>query len=147
MRWLRALVWPEHDERRRILSEAVAIAASDPAEVRTADVFDELGPAIEVAPADAAVVVFATFVLNQFSPEMRVRLRSLLLEASQGRDVYVLVVGLSEWFGGTRPEAGSAAVDLATLRGGHGTWRRLALADPHGWWIDWHPGVPTEWLP
>ncbi len=145
MRWLRALVWPEHDERRRMLSAAIAIAAEDPPEVRTADVFADLGPAIEQAPPEAAVVVFATFVLNQFTPEMRERLRTLLLDASEQRDVYVVVVGFSEWFGGERRDFGAAAVVLATLRGGRGSWRQLAVADPHGWWIDWTPQEPQEW--
>lgn len=149
MRWLRALVWPEHDERRRILQAAIAIARTDPPEVRTADVFEDLAPAIASAPPEAEVVVFATFVLNQFTEEMRDRLKHLLLDASRERPVHVLVIGFSDWFrewsGGERRDLGSAPVVLATLRGGHGTWRQLAVADPHGWWIDWSPTAPRDW--
>lgn len=145
MRWLRALVWPEHDERRRVLRAAVEVAREDPPEVRTADVFEDLVPAIAAAPAEAHVVVFATFVLNQFTPEMRERLKSLLREASRGRAVSVVVVGYAEWFGDERPEDGAAPVHLATLRDGHATVRRMALSDPHGWWIDWGPSPRREW--
>lgn len=145
MRWLRALVWPEHEERRRVLGAATEIAQSDPPEVRTADVFEELGAAIADARPDAAVVVFATFVLNQFTPEMRERLKSLLLESSRSREVRVVVVGFSEWFGGARRDFGAAPIDLATLSGGRGAWRQLGVADPHGWWLDWEPGEPTDW--
>ena len=145
MRWLRSLVWPEHEQRREILEAAIALAQDDPPEVRTVDVFEALPGAIAKAPAEAAVVVFATFVLNQFSPEMRERLRAVLLEASRVRDVYLVVVGFAEWFGDERPADGSAPVHLATLQGGAGQVRRLALSSPHGWWIDWSPGVTKGW--
>lgn len=145
MRWLRSLVWPEHETRRRVLEAATEVAREHPPEVRTADVFEVLPSAIAAAPAGARAVVFATFVLNQFSAEMRERLRALLLEASRAREVHVVVVGFGEWFNGQRRDPGSAPVILATLRGGRGTWRQLAVADPHGWWIDWSPGEPRDW--
>ncbi|MGE3961463.1 MAG: DUF2332 domain-containing protein [Dehalococcoidia bacterium] len=146
MRWLRALVWPEHDERRRVLQAAVDIARIDPPEVRTADLFTHLPGAITAAPARARVVVFATFVLNQFTQEMRARLKQLLLDASRERAIDVVVVGGSEWFIGERRDFGSAPVIRARLEGGQGTWRQLAVADPHGWWIDWQPSEPRAWV-
>ena len=145
VRWLRSLVWPEHETRRHVLEAAIAVAREEPPEVRTSDVFEVLPDAIASAPTDARVLVFATFVLNQFSEPMRDRLKALLLDASRRREVSVVVVGFSGWFGAERRDIGSAPVVLATLRDGRGEWRQLAVADPHGWWIDWRPDDARPW--
>lgn len=145
MRWLQALVWPEHEERRAVLAQAVEVARAAPPRVVSGDVFEYLPRAIADAPSDAAVVVFATFVLNQFSQEMLNRLRSLILEASRQRPVRVVTMGANAWFGAWHPATGAAEVWLATAEGGQASARRLAIADPHGWWITWAPGEPRDW--
>ncbi len=145
MRWLQALVWPEHHERREVLARAIEVAHAAPPQVVSGDVFEALPGAIADAPSDAAVVVFATFVLNQFSPEMLARLKALVLDASRTRPVRVVTMGANEWFGAWTPADGSTEVWLATAEDDRATARRLAVADPHGWWLAWRAGEPREW--
>jgi hypothetical protein len=72
--WLKALIWPEQDERRRNLQAALATARRDPPRVVRGDLLDDLAPLMAEAPADATLVVFHTAVLAYVSPiEARMR--------------------------------------------------------------------------
>jgi hypothetical protein len=63
VRWLSALTWPEHEDRRERLAAAVGIARQDPPRIERGDL-NELLPALAAeAPKDATLVVFHTAVL------------------------------------------------------------------------------------
>jgi hypothetical protein len=63
VRWLSALTWPEHEDRRERLAAAVSIARRDPPRIERGDL-NELLPALAAeAPKDATLVVFHTAVL------------------------------------------------------------------------------------
>lgn len=79
--WLRALVWPEHEERRRRLDAALAIAAAEPALVHRGDLVESISDVVDAAPSGTNVVVFHSSVLvyldapdrEQFAEVMRSR--------------------------------------------------------------------------
>jgi hypothetical protein len=100
---------------------------------------------VRSTPREVAVVVVATFVLNQFTPEMRDRLREQVLALSRERPVRCVVAGAAEWAGAPRAAEGTAEMWLVEASGGRGESRRLAVVDPHGWWIDWRPGEAKPW--
>lgn len=137
LRWLQALIWPEHDDRRALFSAAASVLRSDPPRLLGGDVFQLLPAEIADAPAGVAVCIFATFVLNQFSVPMLERLRALLLEASLARDLWVVVMGGSRFL--PLISANSAEANLSLLHFSHGTEteRLLAMCNPHGRWISW----------
>lgn len=145
VRWLRALIWPEHNDRRSLLEAAIGVAGQDPPPLVTGDVFEMLPGLVREAPAGAVVCLFATMVLNQFTPEMRQRLRELVLELSRLREVYFVVMGFSEFAGLPSPSNGDVHVILIRARGGEGAMRLIALANPHGRWIDYRANAP--WAP
>ena len=60
--WLEVCVWPEQDERRARLREAVAIARADPPHLVRGDLFDRLREQVAVAAEHGPVVVFHTAV-------------------------------------------------------------------------------------
>nr|WP_297430265.1 DUF2332 domain-containing protein [uncultured Actinotalea sp.] len=62
-RWLEALVWPEHEDRRERLDHALAVARRDPPRVVAGDLLDTLPSLAAEAPADATLVVFHSAVL------------------------------------------------------------------------------------
>jgi hypothetical protein len=71
MRWLEALIWPEHHERRRRLRAAAAIARIDPPRLVCGDLLNDL-PALAVqAPEHATLVVFHSAVLTYVPPQAR----------------------------------------------------------------------------
>lgn len=76
--WLEALVWPEHDARRKRLSAAARIAAAEPPRLVRGDIVEELPRLVAEAPADATVVVFHSAVLVYLEPERRQRFVDLV---------------------------------------------------------------------
>ena len=63
VRWLNALIWPEHDYRRVRLPAAVEIARRDPPHLVTGDLNDGLTELAGTAPDDATLVIFHSSVL------------------------------------------------------------------------------------
>lgn len=78
--WLEALIWPEHDERRRRLRAAITIAAADPAPVVQGDLFDRLPSIVEAVPEGVTPVVFHSAVAMYLDADGRQRLRDLMTE-------------------------------------------------------------------
>ncbi len=58
--WLRALIWPEHAERRDLLRCAARIAEEHPPELVQGDALDELPRLFKRVPRGAALCVFHT---------------------------------------------------------------------------------------
>lgn len=126
--WLRALIWPEHADRRDRLMHAVAEARVHPLDLRAGDAL-ELLPALPAElPADATLCITHSHALNQFSPEMKARFDEIL--AAIGRDRPVYRVG-REW------DEQTVAVDLEVHDGGRVERRRLATSEGHGRWMEW----------
>jgi hypothetical protein len=65
LRWLEALIWPEHQHRRDRLREAAAIVAAGPPTLVRGDLVDDLPNLARQAPPEATLVVFHTSVLYQ----------------------------------------------------------------------------------
>lgn len=71
--WLEALVWPEHEERRRRLGAAADLLRADPPVLVAGDLLDDLPALAAQAPSDATLVVFHSAVLAYATPEHRRR--------------------------------------------------------------------------
>jgi hypothetical protein len=142
--WLRALIWPEHTDRLALLDAALSIATTNSPPVGMGDVRWALPQAVSRAPTDAAFGVFATFVLNQFPPDVLQRFKQTLLELSRRRTVYLVIIGFAE-FVETPPDLdGDVKVILLRLENGAGQWRTLAIANPHGRSMQWLPDEPYQ---
>jgi hypothetical protein len=71
LRWLEALVWPEHHERRQRLRTAADIVRQDPPLLIRGDLLTDLPALAAQAPDDATLVVFHSAVLTYVRPEAR----------------------------------------------------------------------------
>ncbi|MBE7700074.1 DUF2332 domain-containing protein [Oerskovia sp. Sa1BUA8] len=71
--WLRALVWPEHHDRRERLEAACALVATDRPHLVRGDLLDDLDELLGSAPTDAHLVVFHSQVLMYVEPAGRER--------------------------------------------------------------------------
>jgi hypothetical protein len=76
--WLDALVWPEHDDRRARLREALEVARTDPPHVVRGDLLVDLPQQVEEAAADGPVVVFHSAVIAYLDDEQRSRFDALV---------------------------------------------------------------------
>ncbi len=126
LRWLRALIWPEHVERHQLLQDAAAELASSPAQLHQGDAAEILPSLIADAPTDAALVVYATIALYQFGEAGRAKVTSALVELSRERPI---------WF--ATMEGRPTELTLTRFRHNLGERHQLATASPHGWWIEW----------
>ncbi len=144
VRWLRALIWPEHTDRRQLLDAAVTLVRKDPPLILGVDLFGALPGILAMVQRPAVPVVFAAHVLNQFTPDMRARLRQLLEGAAATRDVYFIVQGFSEFAAGRRaPAAETAEVWLMRFGPAGAFSRLLAVCNPHGRWLEFQR--ESEW--
>jgi hypothetical protein len=99
--WLEVCVWPEQDERRARLRDAVATARSDPPRIVPGDLFDLLPAQVEDARQHGQVVVFHSAVALYLDRPHRQRheiLPSVTATAAQEPDDWhAFVLGVDGW--------------------------------------------------
>jgi hypothetical protein len=78
MGWLTMLVWPEHEDRRVRLTDAIAVARSDPPELVRGDLLDELPALVDRAARHAPVVVFHSAVIAYLEDADRRRFEAMM---------------------------------------------------------------------
>ena len=78
MAWLENLVWPEQDQRRRRLREAIEVARREPPALRRGDLFDHLPDLLEEASPHGTPVVFHSAVIAYLEEADRDRFHDLM---------------------------------------------------------------------
>jgi hypothetical protein len=129
--WLRALIWPEHEERVKILHNAGPIVQQAPLHLLSGDAVQLLPEVVDGIPLEAALVVSHTHTINQFSPQARESLTSTLKHIGNKRDVFRVANdmggGGSDYY----------ALKLIQYTSGQQTEWHLANVDGHGSWMEW----------
>ncbi len=130
IRWLRALIWPEHSERAKTMDEALARAKAIPAEIEKGDATRDVAAHVDRLPMDAARVLFATHVFYQIPSKGRRAILDGIAAASLEKPVdFVLMESTGE---------GDSRVESFHFEGGQRTGHTVfARADSHGRWINW----------
>ena len=130
LRWLRALIWPEHVERARLMDEALAHVATVPVEIEEGDATREIAEQIARLPEDVPRVLFATHVVYQIPRQGLLALLDGVAEASRAAPVDFIIMESSG--------EGDSRVDHFAFEGGAQQGRTLlGHADSHGRWIEW----------
>jgi hypothetical protein len=129
--WLKALVWPDHLARFLRLEKAIELFRAGPAEIRAGDALALLPDAIARVPENEPVCVYHTYVVYQFSEDMREALDNLLIMASLRRPIWRL--GCE----GSLTRVGEAPMRLRHYAGGRKESRVLAACQSHGAWLEW----------
>ena len=125
--WLRALIWPEHEERAQLLQRAIQIAQQNPLTLIAGDGVELLPAVMTSVPDDAALCIFRTF--TQLPPQSRERLSSLISEYGTKRDVFFI---------SSRPHrADDSELRLVSVVQSVKTQESLAYFQNHGAWIEW----------
>lgn len=129
-RWLDALIWPEHVERRRRLRSALELVAGLDIEMIPGDATDTLPGVLERLGGGAPVVVMTSYTLGQFDPAQRERLESIVVGARKDRPVHRISM-----------DSLDKSDDWAQLVVDDGSGpRTVGQAHPHGEWIELYPG-------
>jgi hypothetical protein len=147
--WLRALVWPEHHERRARLDAALEHAARRPVRLRKGDAVRILADAVDSVADNAIPCVFVSNSLPHWSPEGREELVRLVRELGARRDLVFVIkeahrVGLGLFSAEPDPGAPDGkdvheVLGAVVYLGGRERLFRLGSAGMHGTWLDWAP--------
>ena len=78
MAWLATLVWPEHDDRRRVLASAVEVARAEPPVIVAGDLLTDLPVMVDRAARHGTPVVFHSAVVAYLEPADRDRFHDLM---------------------------------------------------------------------
>ncbi|WP_047807733.1 DUF2332 domain-containing protein [Pelagerythrobacter marensis] len=134
---LRAYIWPEYTERFARLDAAIVAARTFPPEIERCPAADFVERTLATEPEAGVTRVIMHSVVWQYLPEEeRERIEAAMAAAGArasaesplawvaleaNRDTHRHELSVRYWPGGE-------------------TWTRLAVAHPHGAWIEWEPG-------
>ena len=145
VRWLKACVWAEHENRSHLLEKAIALAREDPPTVVRGDAVQMLADALDDVPADAAICVMHSAFLPYLHEDQVGAFVGTLREYSRRRPIYWIA---SEGSEGLSPllvldEPPRLPPDLpmlgiaAELSDGKMLVRPLLRSAPHGQRLQW----------
>lgn len=127
--WLRALVWPDTRGRFERLEAALKAHATIRPEIRSGSALDLLPDALRAVPEDQPVCIYHSYVIYQFSAEMKEALEAILTLAGLRRPVWRIAIE-------GRADA-SNTIEMIHYHDGVRAAQTLALCHPHGRWIEW----------
>ncbi len=127
--WLRALIWPEHDKRVQLLTNALAVAQQHTPTILAGDALTLLPDVMAATPAETTLCLYHTFVINQFSPAARVQLAAQFAHEATKRNLYVISIA---WQVGELP-----TLSLMFYEDGVKTEKTLAQCSGHARWMEW----------
>lgn len=125
-RWLDALIWPEHAERRQRLRNALELAATVDKDLIEASFLEVLEDVLTGLPGPEPAVVMNSFSLIQLDEAQREQVAGVIEAARSRRPIHRVSLELidksDDW---ARLEVGSGAGMV-----------QLGTAHPHGEWVD-----------
>lgn len=133
IRWMRALIWPEHTDRAERLMQAVEIARRNPPNLIAGNAIDLLpgvfSSVLSTSP-QATLCIYHSYTLNQCSQETRNQFEEMFVELSTERDYYRVSL---EWYSGQE----HPCLQLYFYRNQEMQVEHLAYCESHGRWIEW----------
>jgi len=124
-RWLQALLWPEHAERRVLLAAAIAHRARVDVDLRVGDGFALAPQILAEISADCVPCIYHTHVANQIPAAARESFLQALAEVGRSRDLVHL-------YNNIKP-----TLHLTATLGGRVIDHPVARTDGHARWFEW----------
>ncbi|MEZ4867128.1 MAG: DUF2332 domain-containing protein [Caldilineaceae bacterium] len=134
IRWVRALIWPEHRDRAHLFQQALTVARHNPPPIIAGDMVAQLPNVLSSLAGSRAICLYHSYTLNQCPRAVGEAVEQLLLEHSRRQPLYRIAL---EWYGGqVYPH-----LELFAYRHGTVTRELLAYCESHGRWIAWLVGA------
>ncbi|HSU79333.1 MAG TPA: DUF2332 domain-containing protein [Candidatus Angelobacter sp.] len=124
--WLKALIWPEHHERRKLFEKASDLFRRKNIELLEGDGIALLEQVVEKLPLDAPVCVFHTHVANQFSNDQKQTLLEKIRTIGSRRDVFHIYNNM--W---------DRNLHLDSYINGTESSQVVGESEGHGRWFEW----------
>lgn len=123
--WLRALVWPEHHERRSLMDASLRRRSEMNLDLRVGDGFSMFVDLAEEISQDSVLCVYHTHVANQISKESKETFLKSIEKLGAKRDIIHV-------FNNIKPN-----LHLTAYHTGKLIDMPLANTDGHARWIEW----------
>jgi hypothetical protein len=130
IRWLRALIWPEHTDRAHLLEQAVQIARLDPPSIVAGSAVDLLPQILPTVPLETVLCVYHSYTLNQCSGPIREKILKYVEEFALEKDLFRISL---EWYSGQH----QPHLELFSYQAGIMSSELLAYCESHGRTIEW----------
>jgi hypothetical protein len=136
MAWLRTLIWPEQEQRRQRLVDAITIARQDPPALTAGDLLEALPAEIDTAAEHGVVVVFHSAVIAYLNQKDRAKFSALMNDlVDSGACRWVSNEGAGVLTDVTRIAPNTQDDDLTFMLGVDG--RAVARTHQHGAAMRW----------
>lgn len=130
VRWIRALIWPEHKDRAALFERAINVARRDPPDIIAGNAAEVLDSAVKTVPSDTALCIFHSYTLNQCPENIRTQILLDIEEIAKSRDVFCISL---EWYGGQK----QPQLELYSYTAKHTQHELLAYCESHGRSMEW----------
>jgi hypothetical protein len=130
VRWIRALIWPEHTDRAALFENAITVARGNPPHIIAGNAAEVLLSAAETAPLDTTLCIFHSYTLNQCPEHIHQKIVRNIEEIAKSRDVFRISL---EWYGGQK----QPQLELYSYTGNHTGHELLAYCESHGRSLEW----------
>lgn len=139
VRWLEACVWPDQAGRFERLVAAIEIARKSPPDLRQGDAVANVGALVDEVAAFGHPVVTTSWILNYLPEEGQRAFVAALDDAGSRHDLsWVVAESPAQTPGLPIPgDEEITVISLVTWRAGERNVKRLAIAHPHGSWLNW----------
>lgn len=127
-RWLRALIWSEHQDRAQRLEAALTMARQQPLPIVAGDAVDRLPELLAQVPAETTLCIYHSYAMNQTPEPVRTRIFAQIADFARTRELFRVA---EEWYAGMR----QAELELLWYRDGEVLHEKLAECESHGRWI------------
>jgi hypothetical protein len=125
-RWLKALIWPEHFERRELFDKAAKCMKNNQIHLIEGDGVELLSDVSDRISKDSILCIFHTHVANQMPNEVKQKLLESVEGISQKRDVFHLYNNI-----------GDRMLHLDYYLNGEIYQEVIGETDGHGKWFEW----------
>ncbi|GGD12506.1 DUF2332 domain-containing protein [Pontibacillus salipaludis] len=124
--WLKALIWPEHKERRKLFEGAVHQLIENPPPMIEGDGVSLITEQAHLAPRNSALCIFHTHVANQIPEMKKAELLKRIRDIGKERDVFHIYNNMND-----------RKLHLDSIRNGVETHEVIGDTDGHGRWFEW----------
>ncbi len=126
--WLKALIWPEHHERRELFEKAANFVATQSMRLIEGDGVELLSSLAAEIPEEQVICVFHTHVANQMPDTTKKKLLNQIKEIGERRDIFHIYNNIYD----SRLHLdyyldGKESLNTIGETDGHGRWFRLKL--------------------
>lgn len=125
-RWLKALIWPEHVERRKLYESAAAFVQRQEIQFIEGNGVELLPNFVQDIPDEAVICLFHTHVANQMPSEMKEQLLDEVERIGKYRNVFHLYNNIID-----------QDLYLDYFLEGKKHHQKVARTDGHGRWFEW----------